>query len=456
MKGNPNGPSDKGKGKGKQSWYPSSQQWMHMYPSRPQWQSNYQQYGGKGGKGGGKVNLFEAPNQLSMIQQFLASPGSGMATGPSNQGWQDDSGWSGGNFYSLVTKKKSAKHDLTTNNSADPVVMSNSFKALASKECSGEGPGLPTQIYNILDFVRPVVKQGIIKHSKRNRGIANKKKNIVAFSDKVTEYVNTRHHLGVPGAYAVPADEAGHAETPRSRCPVTSKAWQKDQRDSGSCWAFSSTGSQMDIIRLAKTGVKAEPDKNKKKVAASLQVLNTVPKSEKGNLCAMSEVARKFGRNWETLAAIVDSGASIPVFHHSVAAAYDLQESEASKAGEEYEIANGDLIPCLGQKRIAVLTGEGTLRGYGSQCADVAPGKALQSVRAMGLSGHATCFNMGPNGDQHMIINRYTGEVNFMEDDGINYIQRLLIVPPDQIEAVQGAINAVNEMRAQGFVGQGS
>ena len=63
---------------------------------------------------------------------------------------------------------------------------------------------------------------------------------------------------------------------------------------------------------------------------------------------------------------------------------------------------------------------------------------------------------MGPNGDQHMIINRYTGEVNFMEDDGINYIQRLLIVPPDQIEAVQGAINAVNEMRAQGFVGQGS
>ena len=84
----------------------------------------------------------------------------------------------------------------------------------------------------------------------------------------------------------------------------------------------------MDIIRLAKSGVKVEPDKNKKKVAASLQVLNIVPKSEKGNLCAMSEVAQKFGKNWETLAAIVDSGASIPVFHPSVAAAYDLLESE--------------------------------------------------------------------------------------------------------------------------------
>ena len=55
-----------------------------------------------------------------------------------------------------------------------------------------------------------------------------------------------------------------------------------------------------------------------------------------------------------------------------------------------------------------------------------------------------------------MIVNRYAGEVNQMEDAGINYIQRLLIVPPDQIEAFQRAINAVNEMRRQGFVGQGS
>ena len=271
--------------------------------------------------------------------------------------------------------------------------------------------------------------------------MAKKNKKSVGFSDKLTEDISARRHVGVPGAYAVPADEAGHAETPGG-C--------------GSCWAFSSAGPQMDVTNLAKNCVKIVEDKNKRKIAASLQIFNTVPKAERKNLCAMNEVAQKFGKNWETLAAIVDSGASIPVFHPSVAAAYELQESESSKAGDEYEIANGDLIPCLGQKRIAVLTGEGTLRGYGSQCADVAPGKALQSVRALGLSGHATCFNMGPNGDQHMIINRYTGEVNFMEDDGINYIQRLLIVPPDQIEAVQGAINAVNEMRAQGFVGQGS
>ena len=100
----------------------------------------------------------------------------------------------------------------------------------------------------------------------------------------------------------------------------------------------------------------------------------------------------------------------------------------SSEAGDEYEIANDDSIPCLGQKHIAVLTAEGTLRGYGSQCADVS--KPMQRVREFGKSGHAICFDMGPNGDQHMIINRHTGEVNKREDNGNNYIQRMLIVPP--------------------------
>ena len=37
-----------------------------------------------------------------------------------------------------------------------------------------------------------------------------------------------------------------------------------------------------------------------------------------------------------------------------------------------------------------------------------------------------------------------------MEDDGINYIQRLILVPPNQIEAAQNATQHL------GFVGQGS
>ena len=64
--------------------------------------------------------------------------------------------------------------------------------------------------------------------------------------------------------------------------------------------------------------------------------------------------------------------------------------------------------------------------------------------------------NMGPDGNQHVIINRHTGEVNYIEDDAVNYIQRLLIVPPDQAEAVQGAIKQVKQLNEQSFGGQGS
>ena len=141
---------------------------------------------------------------------------------------------------------------------------------------------------------------------------------------------------------------------------------------------------------------------------------------------------------WEPLMAIVDSGATIPVLHPKTGKAYPVQESAASKAGVEYECANHETVPNLGEKQMAVMTEEGTIRGYSSQCADVS--KSLQSVRAMNTSGHAVCFGLGPNGEDHFIINRVSGEINRMIDDGINYLQRLLVIPPDQIEAVQAAM----------------
>ena len=49
-----------------------------------------------------------------------------------------------------------------------------------------------------------------------------------------------------------------------------------------------------------------------------------------------------------------------------------------------------------------------------------------------------------------MIINRLTGEIKMIEDDGVNYIQELWIVPPDQVSAVQA-----NIIGAQDFTGQG-
>ncbi len=134
---------------------------------------------------------------------------------------------------------------------------------------------------------------------------------------------------------------------------------------------------------------------------------------------------------------MVDSGATVPVMHPDDAADYELLESQASRDGVEYEVANLDTIPNLGEKKFAILTAEGTLRGYQMQCAETAKGKPLQAVRALVGSRHAVCFGLGENDDEHLIINKISGEVNRMRDDGINYLQDMLVVPQNRIEQVQ-------------------
>ena len=86
-----------------------------------------------------------------------------------------------------------------------------------------------------------------------------------------------------------------------------------------------------------------------------------------------------------------------------------------------------------------MLTAEGTLRGYQTQCANVCPGKPLQAVRALLASKRAVCFGLG-DGTDHLIINNTTGEVNRMRDDGINYLQDLLVIPPDKLDEVAAVL----------------
>ena len=154
-----------------------------------------------------------------------------------------------------------------------------------------------------------------------------------------------------------------------------------------------------------------------------------------------SELETRLGK-FEVLSAIVDSGATVPFMNPTTGARYDVLLGSAN--GTEYEIASGDTLEDLCEKRMAVLTAEGTLRGYGSRCAEVT--KALQSVRALVGSGHAVCFGLG-DGSEHVIINKITGETNCMRDDGVNYLQDLLIVPPEDIERVAAELAAVAASR---------
>ena len=216
---------------------------------------------------------------------------------------------------------------------------------------------------------------------------------------------------------------------------------------------------QVDILDLLKPESKNMRRKKKRhavpKVGYANEVLNMLNEvKQKGGLCPVMPAASEETvidqgidvSQWEELYAIMDSGATVPVLNPRMGKAYRVEESAASRANVEYEIADGSALPNLGQKRMAVLTNEGTLRGYSSQCADVS--KALQSVRSMVASGHAVCFGLGEQGDQHVIINKHSGEVNHMLDDGVNYLQRLMVIPQNQINAVQGKLSEMHQQWA--------
>ena len=130
---------------------------------------------------------------------------------------------------------------------------------------------------------------------------------------------------------------------------------------------------------------------------------------------------------WEYVEFIFDSGATATVIPPNVGKAYAIQPGDASRAGVTYEVANGEEIPNLGEKLMPVVTAEGTWRGLRAQVADVS--KALQSVRTLVQAGHMVVFGGGDDGDGNYIVNKVTGEMTSVKDDGVNYLLGFYIAP---------------------------
>ena len=145
-------------------------------------------------------------------------------------------------------------------------------------------------------------------------------------------------------------------------------------------------------------------------------------------------------RTWEVISSVVDSGATVAALRAKSGRGYPVEESAASRAGVEYETASvGCSVANLGKKRLPVITPEGTLRGYESEVADISAD--LSSVRQLLASSHCVLFGLGPVGDDHLIVNKISGEVNRMRDDGVNYLQDLLVVPPFMLDKVMKKYN---------------
>ncbi len=414
-------PKGAGKGgkAGKGGW-PNRTQWNSYYPgpSQAQWRGWFpQQPLQGGGPPAGKVNLFEQPSQLSAVTPLQALLN--------------------GNCFAIRPKDKAQKKEKTFEHK-------NKWQALATRD---EPDGLRV---NVMDALK---KPSLNKQRKGGATLPMRRRREDYSDDDVDPLGSggggTPPLMRQPGRNPAPgktAVDARHRKATNTRIATTTSAIPKT-----SATSTTSTISTTSTTPTAKTTPRTQP-----LLQAMLEFVNgsfvsPAEPSCRGGLKRFNPVqhalglrplhptreAKAMGGKFEILSSIVDSGATIPVMHPDDAKAYELLESQASREGVEYEVANGDSVPNLGEKKFACLTSEGTLRGYSTQCADVQRGKPLQAVRALLASGHAVCFGLGIAGNDHLIINKMSGEINRMRDDGINYLQDVAVVPQDQIEEVQ-------------------
>ena len=118
---------------------------------------------------------------------------------------------------------------------------------------------------------------------------------------------------------------------------------------------------------------------------------------------------------WQEIEMGVDSGATETVVNPDMLTNVETVEGAAKKRGVEYEVATGEFIPNLGEKKIVAVTEEGVARKLAAQVADV--NQALLSVRRMMNKGHRVVFDSAGS----YIEGKESGEWMDMHDDGKMY-----------------------------------
>ena len=125
---------------------------------------------------------------------------------------------------------------------------------------------------------------------------------------------------------------------------------------------------------------------------------------------------------WEATELAVDSGASETVIPEGSVRGARLVPSEASKRGVQYEVANGERIPNLGQKTFTGVTeSEGLLRGITAQVCEV--NKPLLSVARLVKAGNSVVF--APDGSY--VEDNGTQERMWLQESGGMYMLKLWV-----------------------------
>ena len=117
----------------------------------------------------------------------------------------------------------------------------------------------------------------------------------------------------------------------------------------------------------------------------------------------------------------VDSGATESVIPSDVLQEVPTVEGPARKRGGNYQVANGEVIPNLGEKRIFAVTEEGIEKKLILQVCDVNQG--LISASKLAASGNRVILD----DDGSFVENKVSGQKTWLEKREGMYILKLWV-----------------------------
>ena len=175
------------------------------------------------------------------------------------------------------------------------------------------------------------------------------------------------------------------------------------------------------IEKKVKQIVNKKPDDKKEKAK---NLVATLTKAKETHMGVCGKNAENEASTWRRISIAVDSGACDNVISPDDVPEQEVVESAGSKKGENFYSATGEPIPNLGDIKLPMIMREGTARGMLMRAAPVS--KPLASVKKICQAGHTVIFD----DEGSFIINKVTGEVNWMREDDGNYMLDAWVPPP--------------------------
>ena len=147
---------------------------------------------------------------------------------------------------------------------------------------------------------------------------------------------------------------------------------------------------------------------------------------EAGKVSTLRAVAPENIRNldeapeWEEIEVALDSGATESVCREDMLTNVETVEGDAQRKGVQYEVADGTLIPNLGEKRFVAENELGIRRQMTMQVCDVS--KALLSAHKVVKAGNRVVLD-----DESYVEDKQTGERMPLREEGGMYIMTLWV-----------------------------